>query len=293
MEASQAVQSWRRGEISRFVRRRKAKSINFSYLVREMVVSNIFLIVFYSALFLLPGQISKAGLIRHITSRVREMIKQAMDVLLSIIGLILTAPLFLVIGILIKLSSPGPVIFKQERIGRNQREESDRRVMNIAVPFDRRKGDRRKENKPGKPFDIYKFRTMVEDAERDCGPVWAQKKDPRVTKVGKVLRLTRLDEIPQFINILAGDMSLVGPRPERYVFATKVADKVERYNERFSLNPGITGLAQVKSGYASTVEANQTKAEYDLAYIKNWSISKDILILLRTIFVVMTGRGAV
>jgi lipopolysaccharide/colanic/teichoic acid biosynthesis glycosyltransferase len=293
MEASQAVQSWRRGEISRFVRRSKARSINFSYLVREMVISNIFLIVFYSALFLLPGQISKVGLIRHITSRVREMIKQTMDVLLSIIGLTLTAPLFLVIGILIKLSTSGSVFFKQERIGRNRRKESDRRVMNIAVPIDRRKGKRREENKLGKPFEIYKFRTMIQNAEKDCGPVWAQKKDPRVTRVGKILRFTRLDEIPQFLNVLAGDMSLVGPRPERYVFVTKVADKVERYNERFSLNPGITGLAQVKSGYASTVEANKTKAEYDLAYIKNWSISKDILILLRTIFVVITGRGAV
>jgi lipopolysaccharide/colanic/teichoic acid biosynthesis glycosyltransferase len=293
MEASQAVQSWRRAEITRFVRSRKTKSFNLSYMLRENIVSNIFLIAFYTALFLMPRGIPKTGWMGFIISKTREAVKLVMDKLFVIIGLILTAPLFLVIGILIKLTSPGTMIFKQERIGRNRRGSDDRRVMNIQVPFERRQGDRRKENKLGKPFNIYKFRTMVQDAEKVTGPVWAQKKDPRVTKTGRFLRFTRLDEIPQFINVLAGDMSLVGPRPERYILVTKVSDEVERYSERFTLNPGITGLAQVKSGYASTVETNKTKAEYDLAYIKSWSISKDILILLRSVFVVLTGKGAV
>jgi lipopolysaccharide/colanic/teichoic acid biosynthesis glycosyltransferase len=134
---------------------------------------------------------------------------------------------------------------------------------------------------------------MIKDAEKDSGPVWAKPGDPRVTKLGRILRITRLDEVPQFLNVIAGDMSLVGPRPERYQLILNVAKHVEGYIERFSLNPGITGLAQIKSGYASSVDETRTKAQYDLSYAKNWSIAKDLLILLQTIFVVITGKGAV
>jgi lipopolysaccharide/colanic/teichoic acid biosynthesis glycosyltransferase len=212
--------------------------------------------------------------------------------LFSILGLILAAPLLLILGILIKFSSAGPVIFNQERIGRNSRSK-ERRILNIPVAVERRNGDRRRQDKFGRPFYIYKFRTMIKDAEKDSGPVWAKPGDPRVTKLGRILRITRLDEVPQFLNVIAGDMSLVGPRPERYQLILNVAKHVEGYIERFSLNPGITGLAQIKSGYASSVDETRTKAQYDLSYAKNWSIAKDLLILLQTIFVVITGKGAV
>jgi lipopolysaccharide/colanic/teichoic acid biosynthesis glycosyltransferase len=233
----------------------------------------------------------QGGLLVFFVGKVRYLVKRVIDILFSTIGLILTTPLFLLLGILIKFTSPGAVIFKQERIGRNRRSE-ERRILNIPVALERRKGERRNEDKFGKPFSIYKFRTMVQHAEKDLGPVWARKGDPRVTELGKVLRATRLDEIPQFLNVLLGDMSLVGPRPERYHFIVKIAEQMDGYTERLSLNPGITGLAQIRSGYASSLESSRIKAQYDLLYAKNWSISKDLLILLQTFFVVITGKGA-
>jgi lipopolysaccharide/colanic/teichoic acid biosynthesis glycosyltransferase len=292
MQDTPVIQSSTVDDVFRPIQHRNGTRLNLTYLLREFVVSNVFLIIFNVVLIFIPERMPQGSLLVFFVGKIRYLIKRVIDILFSIIGLMLTAPLFLLLGILIKASSPGLIIFKQERIGRNRR-SGERRILNIPVAFERRKGERRKEDKFGRPFYIYKFRTMVQDAEKDSGPVWARKRDPRVTKLGKVLRATRLDEIPQFLNVLLGDMSLVGPRPERYHFITKIAKQVEGYTERLSLNPGITGLAQIKSGYASSLESTKIKAQYDLSYAKNWSISKDLHILLQTVFVVITGKGAV
>ena len=294
MEHTKVIQSWTTDDVFRSIKDRNGNGngLNPTYLLREFVVSNLFLIVFYVALILIPGRMSQGGLLVFFVGKVRYLVKRGIDILFSIIGLILAVPLFLILGILIKFSSTGPVIFKQERIGRNRRSK-ERRILNIPVAFERRRVERRKEDKFGRPFYICKFRTMVHDAEKDSGPVWAEKGDPRVTRLGKILRATRLDEIPQFLNVLVGDMSLVGPRPERYHFIVRIAKQVEGYTERLTLNPGITGLAQIKSGYASSLDSSRIKAQYDLCYANNWSISRDLLILLQTVFVVITGRGAV
>jgi len=292
MQDTQVIQGWRIEEVFQPVRHRNHVRLNLIYLLREFFVSNVFLILFYVVLAIIPRRTCQGGLLEFFVCKLRHLVKRTIDILFSIVGLILAAPLFLIFGILIKLSSAGPVIFNQERIGRNRRSK-ERRILNIPVEFDRRKGKRRKEDKLGKPFCIHKFRTMVKEAEKDWGPVWAEPDDPRVTKLGRILRITRLDEIPQFYNVLVGDMSLVGPRPERYHFIAKIAKQVEGYTERLSLTPGITGLAQIKSGYASSLEGNKIKVQYDLLYAKNWSISKDLLILLQTVFVVITGKGAV
>jgi lipopolysaccharide/colanic/teichoic acid biosynthesis glycosyltransferase len=291
MQDTQVIQGWRIEEVFQPVRHRNEVRLKLIYLLREFFVSNVFLILFYVALAIIPTRTYQGGLLEFFVCKLRHVVKRTIDILFSIVGLILAAPLFLIFGILIKLSSAGPVIFNQERIGRNRR-SGERRILNIPVAVERRKGDRRKKDRFGRPFNIYKFRTMVQEAEKHSGPVWAVKGDLRVTKLGKILRITRLDEIPQFFNVLMGDMSIVGPRPERYHFIEKIAKQVEGYTERLCLNPGITGLAQIKSGYASSLESNKIKVQYDLLYVRNWNISRDFLILLQTVFVVITGKGA-
>lgn len=207
------------------------------------------------------------------------------------LGLLLTSPLFVILPILIKLDSHGQVFYRQVRVGVNRR-KGERRQHNSTCTTDRRLRDRRRVNLMGKPFRVIKFRTMVQDAEKMCGPVWATRDDHRITRVGKVLRKTRLDEIPQFMNVLKGDMSLVGPRPERPNFVCDLAVKVNDYNRRLSMKPGLTGLAQIENGYDSSVATVSQKVQLDLEYIRNWSIWTDIKILLRTVVVVITGKGA-
>jgi sugar transferase (PEP-CTERM system associated) len=196
-------------------------------------------------------------------ARATETLKRAFDVSLSLIGLILSAPLMGLAALGIKLDSPGPVFFSQERVGQD-----------------------------GKVFLLYKLRSMRMGAEDMSGPVWASKDDPRVTRVGCVLRKTRLDETPQMFNVLMGEMSFIGPRPERPVFVEQLKEQIPFYIHRFSAKPGITGWAQVKYQYGSTVEDAIEKLQYDLYYIKNVSILLDLLILLKSIQVVLFGRGA-
>jgi lipopolysaccharide/colanic/teichoic acid biosynthesis glycosyltransferase len=152
--------------------------------------------------------------------------------------------------------------------------------------------DRRRGDLKGRPFNVIKFRTMVADAEKKCGPVWATQNDPRITRLGRFMRKTRLDEIPQFINILLGQMSLVGPRPERPVFVMELCSQVENYDKRLTVKPGLTGLAQIENGYDSSVASVVRKVHYDLEYIQNWSLWQDVKIMLRTVVVVVTGKGA-
>jgi exopolysaccharide biosynthesis polyprenyl glycosylphosphotransferase len=188
------------------------------------------------------------------------LVKRLLDISLSLIILILTIPLFIIIPILIKLDSQGPVFYKQERVG-----------------------------KDGKIFNIYKFRSMHTHAEAKLGPVLAKADDERVTKFGKFLRKTRLDELPQFINVLLGKMSIVGPRPERPFFVKEFESKILGYSQRFKVKPGITGLAQVNAAYDISPE---NKLKYDLLYIKNYSLFLDFKILLKTIWTVLLKKGA-
>ncbi|UCC81343.1 MAG: sugar transferase [Candidatus Zixiibacteriota bacterium] len=202
----------------------------------------------------------------------------------------ISLPILLVVSVLIRLDSKGPVFYTQLRVGRNRR-KGGRRQMNLDVNDRRQFSDRRKENGFGKPFKIIKFRTMYIDAEKHTGPVWASKKDPRVTGIGRILRKTRIDEIPQLVNVLIGDMSLVGPRPERPFFVAKLGNIINGYLERFDVKPGVTGLAQVEHKYDESIEDVDGKVRYDLKYIKSPSIVQDMKIILKTVIVVLTARG--
>jgi lipopolysaccharide/colanic/teichoic acid biosynthesis glycosyltransferase len=169
----------------------------------------------------------------------------------------------LLIAISIKLTSPGPVVFRQERVGLN-----------------------------GRQFTMYKFRTMYKGAEDDTGPVWTSLNDPRITPLGKFLRLTRLDELPQLVNVIRNDMSIVGPRPERPYFVAQLIKEIPFYVERLSVKPGITGWAQVTYKYADTLEKNQEKLLADIFYIKNMSLSLDMWIFFMTIWTIIKEKGA-
>lgn len=189
--------------------------------------------------------------------------KRIIDILLAAIGLIVTAPFMLIIAIAIKLPSSGPVFFKQIRVGQRER-----------------------------LFKVVKFRTMREDAEANSGAVWAQEDDPRITKVGHVLRKLRLDELPQFFNVLKGEMSFVGPRPERPEFVEQLKKALPYYGERHTVKPGITGWAQINYGYGASQEDALRKLEYDLFYIKHLSLVFDLFIVLKTVKTVLFGNGA-
>ncbi len=196
-------------------------------------------------------------------SFLKRAAKRITDLAFSTILLILTSPLFILVALLIKIDSKGPVLFSQERVGQNR-----------------------------KPYMIYKFRSMVSDAESKSGPVWADEKDDRITRVGHIIRKTRIDELPQLWNVLKGDMSFVGPRPEREHFVNDLEKLIPYYKERMSVKPGITGWAQVSYGYGATVEDAVEKLNYDLFYIKNLSIFMDLMITLRTIKIILFGKGA-
>lgn len=189
-------------------------------------------------------------------------VKRLIDISVSLFSLIILSPLLLLTAILIKLDSRGPVFFKQKRVGKN-----------------------------GKIFKVYKFRSMIQDAEKYTGPVWAGKKDPRITRVGRIIRKLRVDEFPQLFNVLNGDMSLVGPRPERPYFVDKLKREYPFYTRRLKVQPGVTGWAQVKGKYDTTIEDVKEKLDYDLYYIENISLRLDFRIMIYTISVMLRFKG--
>ncbi len=196
------------------------------------------------------------------TGRIRYLVKRLMDIAFSTTGLICSLPVTLPTALLIKLESPGPIFYTQERVGEK-----------------------------GRSFNVVKFRSMRQDAEKD-GAVWARKNDPRVTRVGAFIRKTRIDEIPQMWNVLKGEMSFVGPRPERPVFVEQLTKEIPYYSLRHSVKPGLTGWAQVCYPYGASREDALRKLEYDLYYIKNSSIFIDILIVFRTVKTILFQKGA-
>ena len=196
-------------------------------------------------------------------SRVDDALRRTFDIVVSALGCLISLLVLPALAALIKLDSRGPVFFRQERVG-----------------------------KSGRVFVLLKLRTMRVDAEIETGPVWAQVRDTRVTRLGRFLRKTRLDEVPQLINVLRGDMSLVGPRPERPIFVSELQERIPFYIYRHVVRPGITGWAQVRYQYGASIEHAREKLEYDLYYIKNRSLFLDLLIIVQTIHVVVFGRGA-
>ena len=196
-------------------------------------------------------------------SRMTRFVKRMLDLSFSIILAIGTAPLMVLTAIAIKLDSPGAALYSQERVGEN-----------------------------GRVFRIYKFRSMRTDAEQAGKPVWARDKDDRVTRVGRFIRKTRLDELPQLWNVMAGDMSFVGPRPERPFFVEQLAREIPFYLQRHAVKPGLTGWAQVKYQYGSSIEDAMEKLRYDLYYIKHLSVVFDLTIALDTVKVILFGKGA-
>jgi len=197
------------------------------------------------------------------TSRRRVICKRIADLVLSLVLLVLSAPIMLLTAVLIRLEGRGPILYRQERIGLNGRE-----------------------------INVLKFRSMIPNAERHSGPVWATEDDPRVTRVGRVIRKLRVDELPQLFNVLRGEMSFVGPRPERGHFVHRLEEKLPYYSLRRTVRPGITGWAQVEYGYGATDEDALEKLKYDLYYIKNATVFFDLWIVLKTVRVVLMGRGA-
>ena len=240
-------------------------------------------------IFAVPVSLTGAARIKVMLNRI---VKRTLDVIGATVGLIISLPIMLVVPVLIKLDSSGPVFYTQMRIGVNRRKKNRRYCQRADIDENLRCQDRRKVDYLGKPFKVVKFRTMVHNAERQSGPVWATKNDPRITRFGSFLRRARLDEVPQFLNVLKGDMSLVGPRPERPKFVKDLSTKVAGYSERLSVNPGLTGLAQIESGYDSSLASVVRKVNFDRQYIREWTLWSDIKILLKTVVVVITGRGA-
>ncbi len=195
-------------------------------------------------------------------ARIAGLFRNVMHRLVALIGAILSLPIALLTAILIKIESPGPILYKQERVGKN-----------------------------GHPFTLMKFRSMGLDAEKG-GPVWASSGDDRATRVGRIIRKIRVDEIPQFWNILRGEMSFVGPRPERPHFVSQLAEEIPYYEQRHLIAPGLTGWAQIKYPYGASIEDARQKLQYDLYYIKNQSLVLDAIILFETVKIIMFGRGA-
>ncbi|MCP4685541.1 MAG: sugar transferase [bacterium] len=238
--------------------------------------------------FVMPASLTQAGGLKAIMNRT---VKRTLDIIGAIVGLVFAAPIMLVAAIAIKLDSPGPVFYTQVRVGVNRRKRSRRYSQHVGVG-ERRDRERRRVDYLGMPFKMIKFRTMIQDAEKKSGPVWATQNDPRITRLGMFMRKTRIDEIPQFLSILKGDMSLVGPRPERPTFVRDLCTKVDDYHHRLDVKPGLTGLAQVENGYDSSLASVAEKVKFDLRYIRSWSLWADVRILLKTVVVVVTGKGA-
>ncbi len=207
-----------------------------------------------------PSWLIFAG--RKRDTRFKTVLREAVHRILALIGLILSFPIALITAILVKLDSKGPVFYRQERVGKN-----------------------------GKSFNVIKFRSMKTDAEKDGKPIWAASDDDRVTRVGRVIRKIRVDEIPQFWNIIKGEMSFVGPRPERPHFVEQLAKEIPFYEHRHLTAPGLTGWAQTKYPYGASIEDARQKLQYDLYYVKNQSLALDVVIIFETVKTVLFSRG--
>jgi lipopolysaccharide/colanic/teichoic acid biosynthesis glycosyltransferase len=209
-----------------------------------------------------------------------ELVNRVVNVAIAAIALVLLSPVLLLVALAVRLTSPGPVLYTQTRVG------IDRRGRRTIAMYDRRAGD-----SGGKVFTIYKFRSMRADAESGSGAVWAAQNDARVTPIGKALRASRLDELPQLWNVIKGDMNIVGPRPERPSIFARLRDDIAEYPLRQRARPGITGLAQISQSYDSCMDDVRNKVRYDLEYLSRQSLAEDIRIMVMTLPVMLFKKG--
>ena len=209
-----------------------------------------------------------------------DLARRGINLILALIALVVAMPVMFLVAVLVRLTSRGPILYTQERVGLDRR-----------APASGSQNHRRQHDLGGKPFTIYKFRTMRVDAEHGSGAVWAQQQDPRVTAVGGLLRQYRLDELPQLLNVIKGEMNIVGPRPERPTIFAELRQHIAEYPLRQRAKPGITGLAQINHHYDRSLEDVRTKVHYDLEYIKRQSVAEDMRIMLKTIPVILLRRG--
>jgi len=209
-----------------------------------------------------------------------EIANRVANIVLASVALIALIPVFVIIAVIVKLTSPGPILYTQTRVG------IDRRSRRALALYDRRARD-----VGGLVFTIYKFRSMYIDAERHSGEVWATKNDPRVTPVGRFLRKSRIDELPQLWNVLKGDMNIVGPRPERPGIVVRLKEDISDYALRQRAKPGITGLAQISAAYDASIDDVRLKVRYDLEYLRRQGLVEDVRIMLKTLPVMLFKRG--
>ena len=215
-----------------------------------------------------------------------EIATRAVNCLIAVLLLVVTSPILVLAAIAIKCTSPGPIFYMQPRVGLDRRRRAAARRDD-----DERAYDRRGHNLGGRVFKIYKLRTMRSDAERQSGVVWARRQDPRTTSVGRVLRKCRIDEIPQLVNVLKGEMNIVGPRPERPSLVAKLSRGIPEYPLRQLARPGITGWAQVNQAYDSCLDDVRSKVTFDLEYLRRQSVMEDLRIMFRTVPVVLFRRN--
>jgi lipopolysaccharide/colanic/teichoic acid biosynthesis glycosyltransferase len=230
--------------------------------------------------FPLADVVVESGLVEQVLPAERsERLNRALNVTVAMVAMVILSPLYLLVAIAVRLSSPGPIIYSQVRVGLDRR-------------FGRGMGhERRAVDYGGRPFMMYKVRSMRVDAEKNGQAVWAMKRDPRVTLVGRVLRKTRLDELPQFWNVLRGDMNIVGPRPERPTIFADLRAAIPEYSMRQRVKPGITGWAQINQSYDACVDDVRRKVRYDLEYVQRQGLVEDLRIMSMTVPVMLFGRG--
>lgn len=236
---------------------------NMAFAQEKLSLSETTWLVTLGSFFPWAASGSFVGMVVHFLRKRFQKFKRGFDFLIASLGLVLLSPVFLIIAILIKIDSEGPVFFKQERAGSG-----------------------------GSIFKMWKFRTMRHNAELETGPAWAAEDDPRITGLGGFLRKSHLDEIPQLANVFKGEMSLIGPRPERPIFIEKINGHIPHFNQRLQVRPGITGLAQVRYSYGASIKDAARKLKYDLLYIRRMCWLLDFRIMFWTVGRVLTGEGA-
>jgi lipopolysaccharide/colanic/teichoic acid biosynthesis glycosyltransferase len=230
--------------------------------------------------FLRTEQLPAEGASPAAAPEAAERWRRPANVVVAVVALVAVSPVMALVAVLVKLTSKGPVFYTQTRVG------WDRRAPTPAAPYHRRQQDI-----GGRPFQIYKFRSMHVNAEHLTGAVWAAQDDPRVTRLGRYLRQYRLDELPQLLNVIKGDMNIVGPRPERPTIFADLRGEISDYAERQRARPGITGLAQINQQYDTNLDDVRSKVRFDLQYIQRQGLAEDLRIMVRTIPVVLFRRG--
>jgi lipopolysaccharide/colanic/teichoic acid biosynthesis glycosyltransferase len=257
---------------------------------RQLFINPVLWITTLIILLVVPSKVLHFISRDNLYQNIHKFLIRLMDVFGALLGFVFSLPFFIIVPILIKLDSPGPVFYKQMRVGADRRKRN-RRVAKLGAGKERRCIERRKRDLYGETFYIVKFRTMRNDAEKPSGPIWAAMNDPRVTRIGGWLRKYHLDEIPQFWNVLKGNMSLVGPRPERPEIIDKIMLKLPEYKTRLTTKPGITGPAQIFLGYDSCLDDIKRKIKFDQIYVDHLGLRIYFIFLLLTVIKILSDAA--